>query len=168
MTTKTEVTISTDMIGRGDKHPVLFIDLPDGAQFQTDLTLSEVTSSVAFLLSRFGVDVADDLADEIVRMERDGSYRQYMDAFPVDVLSWAAGKKLDATLAAMRAEHDEGRVGDTPVNLLDAVRAAGLRPDTPVTLNTVADLVCAAVCASTSLDAVQEDGLRFVPAVAAE
>ena len=40
--------------------------------------------------------------------------------------------------------------------------------DTTVTLNTVADLVCAAVCASTSLDAVQEAGLRSVPAVAAE
>lgn len=74
----------------------------------------------------------------------------------------------DASLANMRAEHDEGRVGDTPVNLLDAVRAAGLRPDVPVTLNTVADLVCAAVCASTSLDAEREDGLRGVHVEAAE
>ena len=39
-----------------------------------------------------------------------------------------------------------------PVNLLDATRAAGLRPD----LNTVADLLCAAVSASTSLDSVRE------------
>ncbi len=75
-----------------------------------------------------------------------------------------AAEKLDTALSAMRAEHDEGRIGDTPIsveapiNLLDAVRAAGLRPNVPVTLNVVADLVCAAVCASTSLDAEREDG----------
>lgn len=84
--------------------------------------------------------------EEIDRLEPDeGAPVNLLDAVRAAELT-----KLDATLSAMQTEHDEGRIGDTPVSL-----------------NAVADLVCAAVTASTSLDAVQEAGLRSVPAMEA-
>lgn len=74
-----------------------------------------------------------------------------------DTLHVDAGGTVEAdgvlrTDAEITPEEWEAKAEAGPVNLLAATRAAGLRPD----LNTVADLLCAAVSASTSLDSVRE------------
>jgi hypothetical protein len=121
---------SIDMLGDEFPDPQTFArpsPLTDEQRY------AEVLLRRKFMRETWGLSEA-----EIDRLEPD-------ECAPVNLLDAVRAAeltKLDATLSAMQAEHNEGRIGDTPV-----------------TLNTVADLVCAAVCASISLDAEQEDGI---------
>ena len=126
---------SIDMLGDEFTDPQTFArpSLLTGEQRYAEVLLRR-----KFMRETWGLSEA-----EIDRLEPDeGAPVNLLDAVRAAELT-----KLDATLSAMRAEHDEGRVGDTPV-----------------TLNTVADLVCASVLTSYAESISADD----VPTMAAE
>ena len=124
------------------------------------------------LLSRFEATktIAEYFTVRSLTVQALDSYEYGVGVGPNRAAQWDRFERIDAGKRPMiQAEYraipvmslDE--LCEPPVNLLDATRAAGLRPD----LNTVADLLCAAVSASTSLDSVRE-GSDYQMEVAAE
>ena len=119
-------------------------EFPDTQTFARPSPLTDEQRYAEVLLRRKFMRETWGLSEEeIDRLEPD-------EGAPVNLLAavrTAELTKLDATLSSMQSEHDEGRVGDTPVSL-----------------NTVADLVCASIAASYA-ESIRDDD---VPAMAAE
>jgi hypothetical protein len=104
MTTKPNIRIASDIVGRGDRHPVIFVTLPNGDQFQTDLTFDELDSSVEFIKRRYKLDITQQLAAEILAVVNSG-YAAQMGGLERGVLSWAERHAVNLLDATRRAEH---------------------------------------------------------------